>query len=85
MEENLASTLSPLKIATAAAEVDNDGPVMYQSKPAEVVLIVIVASVVFLVVVAYHTIELTLVSDKVFITDHQLQQERHSESSVTIN
>ena len=40
-----------------------------QSKPAEVVLIAIVGSVVLIVVNAYMSIELTLISDKVIKSD----------------
>ena len=40
-----------------------------QSKPAEVVLIAIVGSIVLLVVIAYMSIELTLLSDDVLKSD----------------
>ena len=42
---------------------------MYKSKPAEVVLIAIVGSVVLIVVNAYMSIELTLISDSVIKAD----------------
>ncbi len=59
------ATLMPPPNASLNGTLDDDGPVMYQSKPAEVVLIAIVGSVVFLVVLAYVSIELTMVSDSI--------------------
>ena len=57
MEENITSNVT----------ICDTG--MYKSKPAEVVLIAIVGSVVLIVVNAYMSIELTLISDSVIKAD----------------